>query len=116
MQREQYKFIPTTYVDEDREEGRYTTVYTDLWDIEILHPLDKVMADIKLCKEKWELFRYKKLDEYSQVCEHFSEVVLDLSNTKILWYKEHHVIDDIKKQRELNAEKLLEDAKADLKK
>jgi len=32
-----------------------------------------------------------------------------LNNTKILGYKEHHVIDDLKKQRELKEEKRLKE-------
>jgi hypothetical protein len=31
MERKNYELIPVTYRDEDREEWKYTTLYTDVW-------------------------------------------------------------------------------------
>lgn len=103
MQRKWYELIPTTYIDEDREEGKYTTLYTDVWNFEIIKPLEELQKDIEEAKQNWNIFKYKKLDEYSKVLENYWELVLDLNNVKIMWFKEHHIIDDFKKARELSS-------------
>lgn len=104
MERKGYDYIPTTYKDADIEEWRYTTLYTDIWNFEILMSLEDLKKDLS----KWWEFKYRKLEEYSAVLEHYWELVLDLDKVKILWYKEHIIIDNLKKQRELNEEKTLE--------
>ncbi len=101
MKRKELNYVPTTYLDEDREEWKYTTLFTDTWTFEILKPLDEVMKELEECKKENKLFRYRKLKEYSATLEHYWELVLDLSNVKILWYEEHHLIDDFKKARDL---------------
>ena len=101
MQRQWYELVTTTYIDEDKEEGKYTTLFTDTGTFEILKPLDEVMKDLEECKRDNKLFKYRKLKEFSKTMEHFWELVLDLNNTKILWYEEHHIIDDFKKAKEL---------------
>ena len=104
MKTKQFELVPTTYEDKDKEEWKYTTLYTDIWNFEILMTLDDLIAELKRCKEAWEMFKYRKLDEFSKVIEHYGELNLDLENVKILWYKEHHLIVDLKKQRELEKE------------
>lgn len=101
MKRQWYELVTTTYLDEDREEGKYTTLFTDTGTFEILKPLDEVIKELEECKKENKLFRYRKLKEYSATLEHYWELVLDLSNVKILWYEEHHLIDDFKKARDL---------------
>ena len=101
MQRTEYNVVPTTFINEDREEGKYTTLYTDIGNFEILKPKAEVQADIARCKLNNVPFLYRKLDEYSKVMEKYWELELDLVNIKILWYMEHHIIDDLKKAREL---------------
>lgn len=101
MQRQWYELVTTTYIDEDKEEWKYTTLFTDTGTFEILKPLDEVMKDLEECKRDNKLFKYRKLKEFSKTMEHFWELVLDLNNTKILWYEEHHIIDDFKKAKEL---------------
>ena len=102
MKRQNYEQIPTTLINEDVEEGKYTTLYTDVWTFELFLPLEELLTQINNCKKNKELFKNKKLEEYSQVMEHFWELVLDLEQIKILWYKEHHIIDNLKKRKELN--------------
>ena len=101
MQRQWYELVTTTFINEDKEEGKYTTLFTDTGTFEILKPLDEVMKDLDECKKNNKLFKYRKLKEFSKTMEHFWELVLDLNNTKILWYEEHHIIDDFKKAKEL---------------
>lgn len=101
MKRQWYELVTTTYLDEDREEGKYTTLFTDTGTFEILKPLDEVIKELEECKKENKLFRYRKLKEFSKTMEHYWELVLDLSNVKILWYEEHHLIDDFKKARDL---------------
>ena len=110
MKREMFNLVPTTYIDENVEEWKYTVIYTDVWEIQVFKTLEETMAEIKDCKDKWELFRTKKLDEYSRTLQHFGEFVIDLSTAKILWYKEHHIIDNFKLQNELNEAKAKEEA------
>lgn len=98
MQRKKFEFIPTTFVNEDREEWKYCTLFTDTWSFEVLMSFEELKKEI----DKWGIFRYKKLDEISMVEKHYWELILDLDKVQILWYKEHHIIDDLKKQRELN--------------
>ena len=105
MERKIYELIPVTYRDEDREEWKYTTLYTDVWNFEIIKPVNEVMEDLKEAKNSkdW-LYRYRKLDEFSQVLENYGELILDMNSVKIMWFKEHHIIDNLKKSRELNLE------------
>ena len=97
MQRKMYELIPTTLLTEDKEEGKYTTLYTDVWNFEILLPLEELKGQL----DKWGFFKYRKLEESSKVIQHYWELVLDLDKVKILWFKEHHIIDDRKLQREI---------------
>ena len=96
----QFTTIPTFSDDETKEVGKYTTLYTDAGNFEILKSLDEVLKEISECKTSGELFRFKKLDEFSQVVEHYGELVLDISNTKVLGYREHTIIFDKVKQQE----------------
>lgn len=99
-----YAPIPTVFEDEDKEIGQYTTLYTDLWTFEILMSLEELQEELKKVW-KW-FFKFKKLDEYSQVLEHYWELVLDMSKAKILWFREHTIIHDRKKQKEINEQGL----------
>lgn len=108
MKRKQFFLVPTTFINEDREEWKYTVIYTDFWEVQVFKTLEETIKDINECKKEWKFFRTKKLDEYSATLEHYWEFVIDLTQTKILWYKEHTIIDDFKKQRELTEEKKLE--------
>lgn len=103
MKRQWYELVTTTFLDDDREEGKYTTLFTDTGTFEILKPLEEVIKELEECKKENKLFRYRKLKEFSKTMEHYGELVLDLNNAKILWYEEHHIIDDFKKARDLEA-------------
>lgn len=108
MLREQFNLVPTTFINDDIEEWKYTVIYTSVWEVQVFEPLDDVMVKIKECRENKTFFRVKKLDEYSRTLQHFWEFVLDLENTTILWFKEHHIIDNLKLQRELKEKAELE--------
>ena len=108
MKRKWFEPIPTTFINEDREEWKYTVIYTDFWEVQVFKTLEDTIKEIEECKKELKFFRTKKLDEYSPTLKHYWEFVIDLTQTKILWYKEHHLIDDFKKQRELEKEKKLE--------
>lgn len=100
MQKNMYKYIPTTLLTDDVEEGKYTTLYTDIWNFEILMTLEDLQTEL----DKGWMFKYKKLEETSKIVQHYWELVLDLSLVKILWFKEHTIIDNLKLQRELEIE------------
>jgi hypothetical protein len=82
-----------------------TMIFTDLWEVQVFEPLEDVMKELKACKEEWRLYKYKRLENYNAALQIFWEFVIDLENTKILWYKETHIIDDLKKEKEMKAER-----------
>jgi len=98
-----YEYITTVEESDEIEIGKYTEFYTDIWTFEILLPLEDLQKQLK---EVWDwYFKFKKLDEYSKVIEHFWELVLDMSKTKVLWFREHTIIHDRVKQKEIEQEK-----------
>lgn len=97
MQNQNFKDIKTTFVDSDREEGKYTELYTDVGTFTIQMTFEELKAEL----DKGGIFRNRALIEYSQVVEHFAELILDLDKVKILGFREHHIIDDLKLTREL---------------
>lgn len=101
-----YEPITTTFEDETKEEWKYCDLYTDVGTFQILMPLDELIKYIwEVQNSEDKLFKFKKLDEYSMVIQHYWELILDLNHTKILWYKEHTIIHDRIKQEELNLNK-----------
>ncbi len=109
MQNKNLAHIPTTFLDENKEEWRYTTLFTDVGNFEILKPMEELKKEIDEAKASTlGLFKYRKLEEHSQILEHYWELVLDMNVVKILWFKEHHIIYDLKKEREIKPEDNLE--------
>lgn len=100
-----YKWIPLYTNENWLEIGKYTTMYTDVWNFEINMGLEDLLKEIKKSKS---LFRYKKLEEYSKIVEHYGELVLDLEKVNIMWYKEHILIDNINERNKIEEKNNLE--------
>lgn len=103
-----YKWIPVYNSSDEIEEWRYTTLFTDVWNFEILMSLSDLLGELEIARKGDWLYRYKKLDEYSKILEHYGELVLDLNVVKIMWYKEHTLIDNLAKRAEIKEEDNLE--------
>ena len=98
-----FKWIPLYSSENWIETGKYTTMFTDVWNFEINMSLEDLQKEIK----KDSLFKYKKLEEYSKILEHHWELVLDLNSIKVMWYKEHTLIDNLNERKNLKTKEKL---------
>lgn len=106
---DRYTTIPVYQDTETQEIGKYCDLYTDIWNFEILMSLEDLQSELE---KVWEwYFRFKKLEEYSKILEHHTELCLDMSKTKVLWFREHILTFDKIKQAELEKEKTLSSKK-----
>ena len=105
-----YKGVPCYEWDDKEEIWKYTTLFTDAGNFEILMSLEDLILELQRVKNETidNLFKYKKLEEYSKVMEHYWELVLDLSEVKILWYKEHIIVDNLEERSKISEKDNLE--------
>jgi hypothetical protein len=52
MKRRELNYVPTTFLSKDKEEGKYTTLFTDVGNFEILMTLEDLQKEIKRVKSK----------------------------------------------------------------
>ena len=96
-----FEQVPTYLETDTIEEWRYTEMFTDMMTIVYQWDLSSLIESLQEARNADGIWRYKRLEEFSNVIQHYWEIVMNLNNVKILWYKEHSIIHDKVKQKEI---------------